>query len=108
MRHTKAICLSVLVIFVGCNKGSDKVQSDERDKTTPSELEESEPALTETSRSLPLERITLPPGFEISVFAEVDNARSLAISPSGIIYIGNRNGGKVYAVQDSDGDFKAD
>src|SRR5688500_10772336 len=109
MRYTKAICLSaILVIFVGCNKGSDKVQSDERDKTTASELQEGEPALTETSRSLPLEKITLPPGFEISVFAEVDNARSLAISPSGIIYVGNRNGGKVYAVQDSNGDFKAD
>ena len=108
MRHTKAIYLAILVIFMGCNKGSDKAQSDEREKITVSEPEASKPALTETSRSLPLEKITLPPGFEISVFAEVDNARSLAISPSGIIYVGNRSGGKVYALQDMDGDFKAD
>jgi glucose/arabinose dehydrogenase len=42
------------------------------------------------------------------VFAEVDNARSLAISPSGTVFVGNRNGDKVYAVKDTDGDFKAD
>jgi glucose/arabinose dehydrogenase len=109
MKHTIAVYISaILLIFGGCNNASDKAQSGERDKITGSESEVSEPALTETSRSLPLEKITLPPGFEISVFAEVHNARSLAISPSGIIYVGNRHGGKVYALQDIDGDFKAD
>lgn len=67
-----------------------------------------EAALTEGSKSLPLDKIKLPAGFAISVFAEVPNARSLAISPSGIIYVGNRNGDKVYAVQDKDGDGKAE
>lgn len=52
--------------------------------------------------------IKLPPGFNISVFAEVENARSLTQSPSGIIYVGNRTEDKVYAVQDTDGDFVAD
>lgn len=52
--------------------------------------------------------IKLPPGFTISVFAEVENARSLAQSPSGIIYVGNRTEDKVYAIQDTDGDFVAD
>lgn len=65
-------------------------------------------ALTEYSKTLPLEKIKLPAGFKIEVFAEVDNARSMAMSPSGILYIGNRNGDKVYAVKDTDGDFKAD
>ncbi|NJM25505.1 MAG: sorbosone dehydrogenase family protein [Bacteroidia bacterium] len=50
----------------------------------------------------------MPDGFVIDVFAEVDNARSLAQSPSGIIYVGNRSSDKVYAVQDVDGDNKAD
>lgn len=58
--------------------------------------------------ALPLETIKLPQGFSIDVFAEVDDARSLAMSPSGIIYVGNKDGNKVYAVQDTDGDFKAD
>ena len=58
--------------------------------------------------SLPLETIKLPEGFKIDVYAEVDNARSMAMSPSGVIYVGNRNGDKVYAIQDTDGDFRAD
>ena len=66
------------------------------------------PAITNFSAELPLSSIKLPQGFSISVYAEVDNARSMAISPSGTIYIGNSNEDKVYAVKDTDGDFKAD
>jgi glucose/arabinose dehydrogenase len=65
-------------------------------------------ALTDYASTLPLEKIKLPKGFKIEVYAEVDNARSLAISPSGVVYVGNRNEDKVYAVKDTDGDFKAD
>jgi glucose/arabinose dehydrogenase len=57
---------------------------------------------------LPLEKIKLPAGFSISVFAEVENARSLAISPSGTVFVGNRDGDKVYGVKDTNGDFVAD
>jgi len=52
--------------------------------------------------------INLPDGFKIEVFAEVENARSLALSPSGVIYVGNRAEDKVYALKDTDGDWKAD
>jgi len=52
--------------------------------------------------------IKLPAGFSISVFAEVPNARSLAISPSGTVFVGNRDEDKVYAVKDTNGDFVAD
>jgi glucose/arabinose dehydrogenase len=55
-----------------------------------------------------LSAIKLPPGFSISVYADVDNARSMALSPEGTLYVGNRNGSKVYAVKDTDGDFIAD
>ncbi|MBX7126048.1 MAG: sorbosone dehydrogenase family protein [Cyclobacteriaceae bacterium] len=72
------------------------------------ETSEPEPALTSASAALPLESIRLPKGFAISVYAEVDNARSMAMSPSGILFVGNRNEDKVYAVQDVNGDFKAD
>lgn len=68
----------------------------------------SQPAVTEASASLPLEKIKLPARFSIAVFAEVDNARSLAISPSGTVFVGNRNGNSIYAVRDTDGDHKAD
>ncbi len=60
---------------------------------------------------LPLDKIKLPEGFQIEVFADnVLNARSLARSPSGVLYVGSRRIGKgqVYAVVDKDNDYKAD
>jgi glucose/arabinose dehydrogenase len=66
------------------------------------------PAITSASAALPLESIKMPAGFSIAVFAEAEDARSLAISPGGTVFIGNRDGDKVYAVKDTDGDFKAD
>jgi glucose/arabinose dehydrogenase len=57
----------------------------------------------------PLSRVKLPDGFKIEVFAEVPNARSLAMSPDGkVIFVGNRNEDKVYAVSDTNGDMVAD
>lgn len=66
------------------------------------------PALTEASKALPLGNIKMPKGFSISVYAEVDNARSMAMSPEGTLFVGNRDEDKVYAVKDIDGDYKAD
>lgn len=57
---------------------------------------------------LKLAELKLPAGFTIDVFARVNNARSMAMSPSGTIFVGNRGGDKVYALKDTDGDFKAD
>ena len=57
---------------------------------------------------LPVERITLPEGFEIAVFARVDNARSMALGPKGTVFVGNRKGDTVWAVRDDDGDSRAD
>jgi glucose/arabinose dehydrogenase len=59
-------------------------------------------------KKYPLDKIKLPAGFKISIYAEVDNARSLALSPNGTLFVGNRSGDKVYAVIDKDKDFKAD
>ena len=61
--------------------------------------------------ALRLDEIELPAGFSIDVFAaEIDNARSLAQSPSGTVFVGTgrRGGGVVHAVLDADGDGKAD
>ncbi|AVR97779.1 DUF7133 domain-containing protein [Pseudoduganella armeniaca] len=56
-----------------------------------------------------LSRLTLPKGFSIAVYAEgVDSARSMAVSNSGIVYVGSRKAGKVYAVVDADRDGVAD
>jgi glucose/arabinose dehydrogenase len=66
------------------------------------------PAITLASADLPLETVKLPSGFSIAVFAEAEDARSMAISPDGTLFIGNRDGDKVYAVKDMDGDGTAD
>jgi glucose/arabinose dehydrogenase len=56
-----------------------------------------------------LKKITLPPGFKIEIYAEkVTNARSMTLSPSGILFVGTRKKGDVYAVIDQDKDQKAD
>lgn len=61
------------------------------------------------SGTLPLERINLPDGFRIEIYADsVENARSMALSPSGTLFVGTRSKGSVYALKDTDGDLKAD
>lgn len=61
------------------------------------------------ARRLPVNTIQLPPGFEIGVFADnVPNARQMALSPGGVLFVGSREAGKVHAVVDQNRDFKAD
>jgi glucose/arabinose dehydrogenase len=59
--------------------------------------------------SLPLERLHLPEGFTIAVFAEgVTGARSLALGRQGTVFVGTRTPGKVYALRDTDSDGDSD
>ena len=55
-----------------------------------------------------IDEIKLPDGFKISVYARVKNARAMTMSANGILYVGSRKEGKVYAVVDSNQDGKAD
>lgn len=60
-------------------------------------------------KRLPLEKIILPAGFEISIYANnVPNARSMTLSPNGTLFVGTRRAGNVYAIVDRDKDQKAD
>jgi glucose/arabinose dehydrogenase len=60
-------------------------------------------------RAPELASIRLPPGFEIAFYArDVPGARSLALSPSGVVYVGSRSQGLVHALVDRDGDFRAE
>lgn len=53
--------------------------------------------------------IKLPPGFKIEVYADhIPGARSMALGPDGILFVGTRGQGKVYAVLDTNKDQKAD
>ncbi len=54
--------------------------------------------------NLPLEKIKLPKGFKIAIYAHVPNARSMVLSEKGTLFVGNRSEDNVYAVQDTNGD----
>ena len=51
-----------------------------------------------SKNEIKLESIKLPPGFKIEVYASnVDNARSMDLSPKGTLFVGTRSKGNVYA-----------
>jgi len=55
----------------------------------------------------PLDKIILPHGFKISVFATLDDARMLTISDAGIVYSSTRSG-RIIALIDEDKDYQID
>lgn len=49
--------------------------------------------------ALPLNQIKLPPGFHISIYASnIPGARQITLGKDGIVYVGTRGEGKVYAL----------
>jgi len=56
-----------------------------------------------------LSALKLPKGFRIAVYADkVDGARELAVTDSGIVFVGSTKAGKVYALVDADKDGVAE
>ncbi|HET9652275.1 MAG TPA: PQQ-dependent sugar dehydrogenase, partial [Usitatibacter sp.] len=52
------------------------------------------------AQDLPLDRVKLPQGFHIEVFArDVPNARSMALGEKGTLFVGSMTAGTVYAVR---------
>lgn len=69
----------------------------------------SAPVLAGDDISDKLALITLPPGFEIKLFAEnVTDARQLALGDRGTVFVGSRKAGTVYALVDEDSDLYAE
>lgn len=104
MKRLRSLSISMMAAVVLCCSSGTK----ENPIVVNSTEDGSRPAITEASAKLPLSSIKLPQGFAISIFAEVEDARSMALSPNGTLFIGNKSGDKVYAVKDLDGDYKAD
>lgn len=74
------VTFSVILIFISCNSDSNSQSA-----------------------------INLPPGFKIEVYASnVPNARSMVLSPSGVLYVGTRSAGNVYALVDHNQDYTVD
>lgn len=111
MNTLKSFPVFMLALLLACSN-TNSSESSATDSTSTDEsagdAEGGEAAITEYAKTLPLDKIKLPAGFSIDVYAEVENARSMALSPAGVLYVGNKDKDKVYAVKDTDGDFKAD
>jgi glucose/arabinose dehydrogenase len=61
------------------------------------------------SRDLPVQRIDVPDGFHVHVYSDaVPNARSLRLADEHTVIVSTRSDGRVYAVVDDDGDYRAD
>lgn len=52
---------------------------------------------------LPLDQIKLPPGFSITVWAHVPDARAMALGDKGTVFVGTKSAGKVYAITEQAG-----
>lgn len=100
--------LAATAVCMSCNNtpANENDMEVAEDTLVSDKIRELDPSIS--TAGLPLEKVNLPEGFKISVFAEVPNARSLAMSPNGTIFVGNRGEDKVYAVKDTDGDWVAD
>lgn len=109
----RLLCLGITLTAISTGCSSDNSANDAT-KTGPTETEQA--AGERTGANLPtgpidkdLQRIKLPEGFRIDYYAkDVENARSMAMSESGILFVGTRSNDKVFAVVDQNNDGKAD
>ncbi|KSA13701.1 PQQ-dependent sugar dehydrogenase [Maribacter dokdonensis] len=100
MKKTFLKSIAVLAILLSIQ--SCKENKKENTTTTNNEVELD-------STDLALLELNLPEGFQIEVYARgVDGARSMAMGNNGTLFVGTRTENTVYAIQDTNGDFKAD
>ena len=96
-----SVLLFSIMLFLACNTPSAPTES--------STETVSDSITAQPSSDNQLAKIKLPSGFKIDYYAEdVKNARSMVLSPSGILFVGTRDNGSVYALKDENGDGKAD
>ena len=86
--------LTLPFIILACNDPASKVYSSQASVTA--------------EEGLFLDCLRMTEGFHMEVYGRVDNARSMAMSPDGTLFIGNKANGAVYALQDRNKDLKAD
>ncbi|MCX2742352.1 PQQ-dependent sugar dehydrogenase [Mangrovivirga sp. M17] len=84
--------------------GSFSCSNDEEAKEDTVEATVNAPDEWANDDGLKMDELNLPEGFEISVYARVENARSIDMADNNILFVGSRNAEKVYAVEDKDND----
>ncbi len=67
-----------------------------------SSLTYAEASNSQQPSDLPLNKIKLPPGFLIQVWATIPDAKSLAIGKQGTVFVSSKATGSIYAISQSD------
>ena len=93
-----------IFLFSGCNSKASNEQSSLNTASAEAASDNSQETLSEKYQ---LNKIKLPPGFKINVFAEVPGARSMCWGSKGTLFVGTK-GSNVYAVVDEDKNGIAD
>ncbi|MBS1610560.1 MAG: PQQ-dependent sugar dehydrogenase, partial [Bacteroidetes bacterium] len=125
LRHSLFSCIktgfaisAILFSTINCGNNSGETKNVDEKKTdssvstitTNEKNIEEQSSLTEEelNKKYDLDKIKLPAGFSISVYAEVPNARSMCWGAEGTLFVGNRDKNDVYAVLDQNNDGRAD
>ncbi len=104
MNYLKSFVFSISLALVGLNANCQGKLSPQSAESNSNKTD-----IRTATAEVKLDRIKLQPGFKIEVWAaDVHNARSMAISDDGIVFVGNRQEENVYALVDENGDGKAD
>jgi glucose/arabinose dehydrogenase len=118
MRKKSFSLFLILSLLSSCAQQIDKVVAGQNPTNSPSPANTTSPSNTASpsntgsANNSPTaldEKIKLPPGFSIDIYAEnVPNARSMVLGAKGTLFVGTRTEGNVYAIKDSNNDNKAD
>lgn len=92
-----SLVVSILFLNISCNQKNSTAPTQNTGAVPDSAL----------AKKYSLDKIKLPQGFSISVFAEVPNARSMCLGTKGTLFVGTMSG-NVYAVTDADKNGVAD
>ena len=95
----------ILSGFISCNNSQSPSQKEANDTGTT--IADNRIEQDRLFQKYKLDKIVLPEGFKIEVYAEVPNARSMALSPEGTLFVGTQKN-SVYAIPDKNKDGKAD
>ncbi|RUA17480.1 MAG: sorbosone dehydrogenase family protein, partial [Flavobacteriia bacterium] len=107
MNHLPKSSIFLLMLSLAVLSCNGKKKGDNQENADEKTQQETDTSQYEAS--LPLDRLKLPKGFQIEIYAEgIDGARSMAMGDNGTLFVGTRNENKVYALRDEDGDFRAE
>ncbi|MDQ4061541.1 MAG: PQQ-dependent sugar dehydrogenase [Pseudomonadota bacterium] len=111
MRTSLLAATAAFALLTGTAAAQDNLQKLQEFRTTGTSLNiETVPQEGTRAEALQrnLQRIKLPQGFKIDLYAVVPDARHMAVGPStGVVFVGTRKT-RVYAVTDRDKDRRAD